>query len=433
MPSPVAPKRGRSGPRPPSRFAWLFSTGPPSCSPVNGVTGSIFNNYFAQEVVYADQPESAPGVKNYVDHRPLEGFVYAVTPFNFTSIAGNLCCAPALMGNVSVWKPSHSSVFSNYYLMRILQEAGLPDGVINFIPGPSSEVTRILLGNRDFAGLHFTGSTDVFRELWAGISGNLANYRGYPRIVGETGGKDFIFAHPSAYVGALATAALRGAFEYQGQKCSAASRMYVPRSLWPELKEMLIEQMRSIAMGDIRDFKNFIGAVINESAYDRICGYIEHARGVSGAEVVQGGECSGDQGWFVQPTLIECEDPRTRTMEEEIFGPVLSVHVYEDSRIEETLDLCDTTSPYALTGAVFGQDRVAVELCSSRLRHCAGNFYINDKPTGAVVGQQPFGGARASGTDDKAGSALNLQRWVAPRTVKENFSPPTEYRYPHMA
>ncbi|MGE3164560.1 MAG: L-glutamate gamma-semialdehyde dehydrogenase [Planctomycetota bacterium] len=391
-----------------------------------------FNCYFALEQIYSDQPKSPTGYWNTMDYRPLEGFVYAVTPFNFTSIAGNLPTAPALMGNVAIWKPSSSSVYSNYYLMRLLEAAGLPPGVINFVPGSPGEITEALLDSPHFSGIHYTGSTAVFHALWRRIGEGLDRYRNYPRIVGETGGKDFIFAHASASLEALVTAALRGAFEYQGQKCSAASRVYLPRSLWKSFRDSLVSQIESIRMGDVADFGNFMGAVINEEAYKRITGYVEHARTSAGARVLAGGAASRERGWFVEPTLIECDDPRFKTMEEEIFGPVLSVHVYDDDSLEDALTLCDQTSPYALTGAVFAQDRLAAERISQRLRFAAGNFYINDKPTGAVVGQQPFGGGRASGTDDKAGSALNLVRWVAPRAIKETFDPPRSYRYPHM-
>ncbi len=393
-----------------------------------------FNNYFAMEQIPADQPLKNPtGTWNHVDYRPLEGFVYAVTPFNFTSISANLCCAPALMGNTVVWKPSEHSVLSNWYALKMLEEAGLPPGVINFVPGDPAAITSEVLGRHDFAGLHYTGSTAVFRDLWGEIGSNLERFRNYPRIVGETGGKDFIFADPSADLATLSTACIRGAFEYQGQKCSAASRIYIPRSLWGDLKEMLVETTRSIDMGDVRDFKNFIGAVIHEGSYQRNLQAIEQARESSQCDILVGGECDNSHGWFVSPTIIECQDPRSHTMETELFGPVLSAYVYEDSQLDACLDLVDSTSPYALTGAVFASDRIAAQRAAARLRYSAGNFYINDKPTGAVVGQQPFGGARASGTDDKAGSALNLLRWVAPRTVKENFSPPTDHRYPHMS
>ena len=392
-----------------------------------------FNNHFALAQIPQEQPlKNPPGVWNHVDHRPLEGFVYAIAPFNFTSIAANLCCAPVLMGNTAVWKPSKTSILSNWYAYQMLQEAGLPDGVINFVPGDPVEVTTAALSSSSFAGLHYTGSTEVFRQLWKQIGNQLQDYRNYPRIVGETGGKDFIFAHPSADVASLVTAAVRGAFEYQGQKCSAPSRMYVPKSLWPEIKDPLVEATRSLAMGDVRDFRNFMGAVIEESAFLRLQQAIDQAKEDPKCTIIVGGECDNSQGWYISPTIIECEDPKSYSMETELFGPVLSVFVYEDSQLDECLDLVDNTSPYALTGAVFSSDRVAAEAISDRLRYSAGNFYINDKPTGAVVGQQPFGGARASGTDDKAGSALNLLRWVAPRTVKENFHPPSDHRYPHM-
>ncbi len=391
-----------------------------------------WNGYYALNDIYSSQPQSAPGEWNTLDYRPLEGFVYAVTPFNFTSIAGNLPAAPAQMGNVAIWKPSHATVYSNYFVFRVLEEAGVPPGVIQFLPGPAAEITGQLLADPGFAGLHFTGSTSVFQGLWREIAERLPNYRSYPRIVGETGGKDFIFVHQSADPQATAVAAVRGAYEYQGQKCSAASRMYVPRSLWGDLRDRIVEMMRTIPMGDPRDFSNFVAAVIHERAFEEITGYIESAKSDPGAEVIQGGNSNRERGWFIQPTLIECTDPKYRTMKEEIFGPVLSVYVYDDDTQDDALTLCDETSPYALTGAVFARDRLAAEKISRRLRHAAGNFYLNDKPTGAVVGHQPFGGARASGTDDKAGSPLNLLRWVAPRTVKENFLPPTDYRYPHM-
>ncbi|HCW44504.1 MAG: L-glutamate gamma-semialdehyde dehydrogenase [Planctomycetia bacterium] len=393
-----------------------------------------FNNYYALQQIPKEQPPiNPPGVWNHVDHRPLEGFVYAVTPFNFTSIAANLCTAPVLMGNTVVWKPSEHSVLSNWVAYKLLEEAGLPPGVINFVPGDPVGITQEVLSRPSFAGIHYTGSTTIFRQLWQQIGNQLESYKNYPRIVGETGGKDFIFAHPSASVAELSTAAIRGAFEYQGQKCSAASRLYVPKSLWPELKESLVETTRSLDMGDVSDFKNFMGAVIHEGAFQRNQSAIERARDHQDSEIICGGECDSSQGWFVSPTIIECQDPKAETMETELFGPVLSVHVYKDEQMEEALDLVDTTSPYALTGAVFSSDRVAADKISARLRYSAGNFYINDKPTGAVVGQQPFGGARASGTDDKAGSALNLLRWIAPRTVKENLMPPKDHTYPHMS
>jgi 1-pyrroline-5-carboxylate dehydrogenase len=389
-----------------------------------------FNSWLALEKVYTQQPASAPGMWNYVDHRPLEGFVCAITPFNFTAIGGNLPTAPALMGNVALWKPSKGSMLSNYYVMRLLEEAGLPPGVINFVPCRPSAMVEAVFGSEHFAGLHFTGSTPVFQHIWRQTAENLPRYRSYPRIVGETGGKDFIFAHESADREALVTAALRGAFEYQGQKCSAASRMYVPDTIWPDVRDRLVAEMQGIRMGDPADWSNFMAAVIDEKAWKDITGYIEKAR--TGAKILQGGGSDNAKGWFVEPTLVECEDPRFVTMEEEIFGPVLSVHVYDAGKVDEALALCDSTSPYALTGAVFARDRTVAEDMGRALRHAAGNFYINDKPTGAVVNQQPFGGARASGTDDKAGGVQNLVRWVAPRTVKETFEPPHDWRYPHM-
>jgi 1-pyrroline-5-carboxylate dehydrogenase len=389
-----------------------------------------FNAWFALNRIYTEQPGSPSSMWNYVDHRPLEGFVYAVTPFNFTSIAANLPSAPALMGNVAIWKPSEHSMLSNYYLMKLMEEAGLPPGVINFVPGEPVGITKTLLDSPEFAGLHFTGSTSVFRSLWRQIGENLPKYRSYPRIVGETGGKDFIFAHESANVDALVTAALRGAYEFQGQKCSAASRMYVPDSIWPAFRDKLVAEMKQITMGDPADFSNFMGAVIHKGSFDKLEGYIGRAK--TGANVVQGGGCDKSKGWFVEPTLIECKDPNYETMAEELFGPVLSVHVYDANKMDDALRLCDETSPYALTGAVFARDRTVAESMATALRHAAGNFYINDKPTGAVVNQQPFGGGRASGTDDKAGAPQNLMRWVAPRTVKETYVSPTDWRYPHM-
>ncbi|MDF1700380.1 MAG: aldehyde dehydrogenase family protein, partial [Planctomycetota bacterium] len=378
-----------------------------------------------------EQPTSPSDMWNYVDHRPLEGFVYAVTPFNFTSIAANLPSAPALMGNVAIWKPSESSMLSNYYLMKLMEEAGLPPGVITFVPGDPVAITDRMLGSEDFAGLHFTGSTSVFRKLWKEIGGRLDTYRSYPRIVGETGGKDFIFAHESADIETLVVAALRGSFEFQGQKCSAASRMYVPDTIWPEFRDRLVAEMAQIKQGDPADWSNFLSAVIHEQAYDKIAGAVERAK--TGANVVAGGNPSKADGWFIDPTLIECKDPQYETMHTELFGPVLSVHVYDANKLDETLAICDATSPYALTGAVFARDRTVSESMATALRHAAGNFYINDKPTGAVVNQQPFGGGRASGTDDKAGAPQNLLRWIAPRSVKENYIPPREWRYPHMS
>lgn len=390
-----------------------------------------FNVYFAEKL-YQEQPSSSPGIWNRMEHRSLEGFVYAITPFNFTAIGGNLPTAPAMMGNVAIWKPSHTAALSNYYVMKVLEEAGLPAGVINFLPGDSIQVSNALLGDRDFAGIHFTGSTAVFQSLWRTIAENLPKYAAYPRIVGETGGKDFVLAHRSADVEALSVALVRGAFEYQGQKCSAASRAYIPASLWPKVKDQVLAMIADIRMGDVRDFRNFMGAVIDKRAYDRLKGYLDRAKSDSGVTIHAGGGCKDETGYFVEPTLIQAEDPRYRTMCDELFGPILTLHVYPDAAWSETLELVDSTSPYALTGAVFAQDRRALAEADAALRHAAGNFYVNDKPTGAVVGQQPFGGARASGTNDKAGSILNLVRWVSPRSIKENFVPPKDYRYPFM-
>jgi len=391
-----------------------------------------FNVHFAERI-YAEQPLSAPGTWNYLDHRPLEGFVYAITPFNFTSIGGNLPTAPAIMGNTVVWKPAATAVLSNYFILRLLEEAGLPPGVINFIPGPSAQVSERVLADRAFAGIHFTGSTEVFQTLWRQAAANLTSYAAYPRLVGETGGKDFILAHASADVDALATGMVRGAFEYQGQKCSAASRAYVPASLWPKVRDRVLEMLADVKVGDPADFRNFMGAVIDRKAFDKIKAYIDAATQAPGVKVVFGGGARDADGYFIEPTLLQVDDPGYRTMCEEIFGPVLSVHVYPDARWTETLRTVDQTSPYALTGGVFAQDRRAVDQAHQALRYAAGNFYVNDKPTGAVVGQQPFGGARASGTNDKAGSLLNLVRWVSPRAVKENFLPPRSFTYPFMA
>ncbi len=390
-----------------------------------------FNCHFAEEI-YAEQPRSAPGMWNRSEYRPLEGFIYAVSPFNFTSIGGNLSGAPALMGNVVLWKPSHTAVLSNYFIMRLLQEAGLPAGVINFIPGDSVAITDTVLAHPDFAGLHFTGSTGVFQMFWERIGAAISSYRSYPRIVGETGGKDFIIAHPSANPDALRTAMIRGAFEYQGQKCSAASRAYVPESVWARMKDSLIETTRGIRMGDPADFRNFMGAVIDEKAFVKLSSYLDRAKDSDDVEVLAGGGHDRSKGWFIEPTLLLSRDPRYETMCEELFGPVLTIYVYPDEAWAETLKLVDTTSPYALTGAVFSDDRAAAREAMDALRHSAGNFYVNDKPTGAVVGQQPFGGSRASGTNDKAGSAMNLLRWVSARSLKETFDPPTDYRYPFM-
>ncbi|HEX6059917.1 MAG TPA: L-glutamate gamma-semialdehyde dehydrogenase [Gemmatimonadaceae bacterium] len=389
-----------------------------------------FNPAYAQEL-YDEQPLSDRTMWNQLDYRPLEGFVYAVTPFNFTSIAGNLPTAPALMGNTVIWKPAGSAMLSAYYLMRLLEAAGLPPGVINLVPGDAKAISDQLLAHRDLAGVHFTGSTGVFNSMWKTIGSSMGSYRSYPRIVGETGGKDFIVAHPSADVEALAVAIARGGFEYQGQKCSAASRVYVPKSLWPEVKERVVAMLQAFRMGDPRDFRNFMGAVIDEKAFGKISEYLDDA--TRNATVVSGGVARGDDGWFIEPTLVETRDPGYRLLCEEIFGPVVTAHVYDDAKWAETLKVVDETSPYALTGAVFSTERRAVKQAAIALRNAAGNFYVNDKPTGAVVGQQPFGGARGSGTNDKAGSKLNLVRWVSARNIKETFSPPTDFRYPFMA
>ncbi len=389
-----------------------------------------FNVYYATRL-YEEQPESAPGMWNRMDHRPLEGFIYAVSPFNFTSIGGNLPTAPAIMGTGAIGKPAHAAVFSNYYVMRLLEAAGLPPGVINFLPGDAPAISDVVLSSPDFAGLHFTGSTATFQLLWKQISERLETYRAYPRIVGETGGKDFIVAHESADPQALAVAIVRGGYEYQGQKCSAVSRVYVPASLWDDVLERVLAMMADLRMGDPRDFRNFVNAVIDEKAFRKIASYIDYARQSPDTEILAGGEYDDSKGWFIQPTLVQAKDPKHRLMCEEIFGPVVTVHVYDGSW-EEALRLTDETSPYGLTGAVFARDRGAIRQALGMLRHAAGNFYINDKPTGAVVGQQPFGGARASGTNDKAGSMLNLLRWVSPRSIKETFVPPTDYRYPFL-
>jgi len=391
-----------------------------------------FNVAFMTEL-YREQPLSGPGCWNRVEQRPLEGFVFAVTPFNFTSIGGNLPTAPALMGNVVLWKPASTAIYSGWAIMELLEAAGLPPGVINFLPGAGATIGDPALASPDLAGVHFTGSTGVFNGMWKTIANGMDRYRNYPRIVGETGGKDFVFAHASCDVDALATALVRGAFEYQGQKCSAVSRAYVPASIWPRLREQLVDTIATIAMGGPEDFGNFVNAVIDRKAFTSIKGYIDEARTKPGNRILAGGECDDSRGWFVRPTVIQCEDPRARTMCEEIFGPVLSVLVYDDARLDEALLWCDTGSPYALTGAVFARDRAAIVAIADALRHAAGNFYVNDKPTGAVVGQQPFGGSRASGTNDKAGSKLNLMRWTTVRTIKETFVPPTDYRYPFMA
>ena len=369
---------------------------------------------------------------NFVEYRALEGFVFAVTPFNFTSIAGNLPTSPALMGNTVVWKPASTSVYSGYWLMRLFEEAGLPPGVINFVPGSGGRIGDPAMASPALGGVHFTGSTEVFQGMWKTIGGNIETYRSYPRIVGETGGKDFVFAHASADPDDLAANLIRGAFEYQGQKCSAASRAYIPESLWATFKDRLCDEVRTISYGDVSDFTNFMGAVIDKATFDKLKGYIDRARADSDADVICGGECDDATGYFISPTIIQAHDPHYATMETELFGPVLTIYVYKDDAYEETLAVCDQTSPYALTGAIFATDRAAINLASDRLRHAAGNFYVNDKPTGAVVGQQPFGGSRASGTNDKAGSSLNLLRWVSTRTTKETFTPVRDYRYPHM-
>jgi 1-pyrroline-5-carboxylate dehydrogenase len=390
-----------------------------------------FNVHYAKQIV-AEQPiANSRGIWNRTDHRPLEGFVYAITPFNFTAIAGNLPTAPALMGNTVIWKPAATAMLSAHYVMRLLTEAGLPPGVINFLPGDPVTISNALLSHEDLAGVHFTGSTGVFNSMWETIGRNMGRYRGYPRIVGETGGKDFIVAHPSADAAALAVGIVRGGFEYQGQKCSAASRVYVPRSLWPEVRDRCVAMIEQIRIGDVRDFRNFMGAVIDRKSFDKISGYLDDAR--RNATIVAGGKADDAEGYFVHPTLVESRDPGYRLLCEEIFGPVVTVSVYDDAKWTETLSLVDRTSPYALTGAVFSRDRAAVREAMVALRNAAGNFYVNDKPTGAVVGQQPFGGARASGTNDKAGSKLNLVRWVSPRALKETFAPPTSYEYPFMS
>jgi len=388
-----------------------------------------FNAYFAQEL-YSQQPISGPGVWNQMEYRPLEGFIYAISPFNFTAIGGNLTTAPALMGNTVVWKPASSAMLSGYYTLKVLEAAGLPPGVINFIPGDPREISSQLLDSPELAGIHFTGSTEVFNGMWKKIGENVGRYRGYPRLVGETGGKDFIVVHPSADPVEVAVAIARGGFEYQGQKCSAASRVYLPRSLWNDVRDRTVAMMKEIKVGDVTDFRNFMGAVIDQKAFTKISGYLDDAK--RNAKIVSGGTATGDEGYFIEPTLIETTDPAYRSLCEEIFGPVVTAYVYPDNEWRETLDVVDRTSPYALTGAVFSRDRVAIREAASALRNSAGNFYINDKPTGAVVGQQPFGGARASGTNDKAGSMLNLVRWVSARTIKETFVPPRDYTYPFM-
>ncbi len=390
-----------------------------------------FNVHYGERLMH-EQPYSSRNSWNRLDHRPLEGFVYAVTPFNFTAIGGNLPTAPALLGNVVLWKPSHTASLSNWLFYELLLEAGLPPGVIQFVPGDAATVTDVALASRDFAGLHFTGSTAVFRSLWRTMGERLDGYRSYPRIVGETGGKDFIVAHPSADVDAFTTALLRGAYEYQGQKCSAASRCYVPRSLWPAVKERMAAEIAAMKVGDPADFGVFVGAVIDERAWTRLDRVLEAARSDAGVEIIAGGNADRSEGWFVSPTFVRVDDPRHRMMSEEFFGPILSAYVYEDDQWSDVLALIDETADYALTGAIFAQDRRAVVEADQALRHAAGNYYVNDKCTGAVVGQQPFGGGRASGTNDKAGSILNLYRWISPRTIKEVGDPPTDWRYPYL-
>ena len=383
--------------------------------------------------LYQEQPVSSPGVWNRLEHRPLEGFIFAITPFNFTAIAGNLPAAPALMGNVVVWKPAYTQVYSAQVLMQVFKEAGLPDGVINMVMVDGPVAGEVVFKHPDFSGVHFTGSTKVFQTIWQTIGANIATYKTFPRIVGETGGKDFVLAHESAHPKAVATALVRGAFEYQGQKCSAASRAYIPATIWEEVKSYMLDDLSQIKMGGVEDFSNFVNAVIDERSFDKIATYIEHAReSPETVEIISGGKYDKSKGYFVEPTVLLTKDPRYATMCEEIFGPVLTIYVYEPSQFDSVLDLVDNTSPYALTGAIFSQDRYAAEYATKRLVNAAGNFYINDKPTGAVVGQQPFGGARASGTNDKAGSILNLLRWVSPRTIKETFVSPTDYRYPFL-
>jgi 1-pyrroline-5-carboxylate dehydrogenase len=391
-----------------------------------------FNPWFMTRI-YEEQPLSGPGIWNRIEYRPLEGFVFAVTPFNFTAIGGNLPTAPALMGNTVVWKPASTAMLSSYYVMRLLQEAGLPDGVINLVYGSGKEIGDPVLANPDLAGVHFTGSTAVFQGMWKQIGASIETYRSYPRIVGETGGKDFIVAHPTADVDAVATAIVRGSFEYQGQKCSAASRVYAPESVWPALKERLVEQVRELKMGDVTDFANFMGAVIDANSFSTQKEAIEEAKAHARSEVVVGGGYDDNEGYFVEPTVIETSDPDFRLLRDELFGPVVTTFVYPDGRWEETLELVDRSARYGLTGAIFADDREAVSEAADVLRYAAGNLYVNDKPTGAVVAQQPFGGSRASGTNDKAGSMWNLIRWVSPRTIKETFVPATDYRYPYMA
>lgn len=391
-----------------------------------------FNVQFMTEI-YSMQPQSSPGVWNRMEWRPLEGFIYALTPFNFTAIAGNLPSSCALMGNVVVWKPSNTQVYGAHVLMKVFKAAGVPDGVINLIYPSGPDAADVIFQHPDFAGIHFTGSTGVFQDIWKNIGNNIHRYKTYPRIVGETGGKDFILAHSSADAKVLATAILRGSFEYQGQKCSAASRAYIPSNLWPTVKKYLEDDLKHVKMGGVEDFGNFINAVIDEKSFDKLAAYIENAKKDKDAEVVIGGKCDKSKGWFIQPTVILTTNPKYVTMCEELFGPVLTVYVYDENNYEEVIDIVDTTAIYALTGSIIAQDRYAIDLATKKLSNTAGNFYINDKPTGAVVGQQPFGGSRASGTNDKAGSMINLLRWVSPRTIKETMVPPTDYRYPFLS
>ncbi|WCL80953.1 L-glutamate gamma-semialdehyde dehydrogenase [Saprospira sp. CCB-QB6] len=384
------------------------------------------------EQVYSDQPNSAAGIWNRLEHRPLEGFVFAVTPFNFTSICANLCAAPAQMGNVVVWKPSDTQIYSAKVIMDLFMEAGLPAGVVNMVFADGPVAGEVCFKHPELSGLHFTGSTKTFQYMWKTIGENIHNYRSYPRIVGETGGKDYVLAYKDAKAEQVATALLRGAFEYQGQKCSAASRAYIPQSLWPAVEEKLVADLKTVKMGTVEDFSNFVNAVIDERAYDKITAYIEQAKKDEGVEIIAGGNHSKEEGYFIEPTVIVVKDPHYVTMKEELFGPVMTIFVYEDNELDAAISALDTASPYALTGAIFATDRLVINELIEKLRHTAGNFYVNDKPTGAVVGQQPFGGGRASGTNDKAGSYLNLLRWVSPRTIKENFVPPTDYRYPFL-
>lgn len=382
--------------------------------------------------IYKDQPISDSSTWNRVEYRPLEGFVYAITPFNFTAISGNLPSSAALMGNVVVWKPAATQIYSANVIVEIFKKAGLPDGVINVVYGNSSMISDVILNHRELAGVHFTGSTEVFNNIWKTIGNNIANYKSYPRIVGETGGKDFVIAHSSADVKALVAGLVRGAFEFQGQKCSAASRAYIPQSLWNQTKELMLAELATIKMGSPENLENFVTAVISEESFDKLAGYIERAKQDADAEIIAGGKYDKSVGYFIEPTIILTSNPKYVTMETELFGPILTIYVYDDNKWEETLELVDSTSEYALTGAVFAQDRYAIEVATHKLQNSAGNFYINDKPTGAVVGNQPFGGARGSGTNDKAGSALNLLRWVSVRTIKETLVPPTDYRYPFL-